>query len=148
MCRWGGTGANVLLGQLSTSTHPKAEFPLNWLSIMRAVLTWLRISNICAQSSENLPRDLFGCWSRKWIFYSWLVWSITYKLLLYFMAHGKEVPGGRDWWIRPKGIWMKTTKRPAVDEIIYGEAHTFFASPFWYLKSTGIVAKQMNAFRC
>lgn len=58
---------------------------------MSAALTWLRISNIWAQSSENLPRDLFGCWSRKWIFYSWLVWSITYKLLLYFVAHGREV---------------------------------------------------------
>lgn len=34
-----------------------------------------------------------GCWSRKWIFYSSLVWSITYKLLLYFVAGGREGRG-------------------------------------------------------
>lgn len=91
MCCWGRTEADELLGRPSTSTHPKAEPPPDWLFTMSALLTWLRISNIWAQSSKYFPRDLFGCWSRKWIFYSWLVWSITYKLLLYFVAHGREV---------------------------------------------------------
>lgn len=49
---------------------------------------------------QTLPRDLSGCWSRKWIFYSSLAWSITYKLLLYLSLVGKKILVGSDRMVR------------------------------------------------
>lgn len=102
---------------------------------------------------QTLPRDLSGCWSRKWIFYSSLAWSITYKLLLYFVAGRRErALVGSDRKVhrepstlprqrqnqnekrkkRAKELWMR---RPLVSHSVL------------YAHSSGIVAKQIKAFR-
>lgn len=56
-----------------------------------AAATSRRISNISAGVLlKPLPGDLSDCWSRKWIFYSSLAWSITYKPSPYFVVGQRE----------------------------------------------------------
>lgn len=74
-------------------TQTRRRFPSYLpLAIMLLLLLLPRVHKqyFHQRPPQTLPRDLSGCWSRKWIFYSSLAWSITYKLLLYFVTGQRE----------------------------------------------------------